>query len=189
MSVSAGSRLSGYWLRLLNKPDLMKSMGWHQVAAGNDKDFLATQISFRFNLRGPSVNVQAACSTSLLATALACDALMLGQCDVAVAGAASVAVPQKTGYVFQQSGIASPDGLCRPFDAGANGSVLGKGVAAVVLKRLEEATVDGDRIYAIIRGTAVNNDGGTKSSFAAPSVQGQAEVVAAALKRAGGRPH
>ena len=189
IGVYAGSRLSGYWLRLLNKPDLMKSMGWHQVAAGNDKDFLATQISFRFNLRGPSVNVQAACSTSLLATALACDALMLGQCDVAVAGAASVAVPQKTGYVFQQSGIASPDGLCRPFDAGANGSVLGNGVAAVVLKRLEEATVDGDRIYAIIRGTAVNNDGGTKSSFAAPSVQGQAEVVAAALKRAGVRPY
>lgn len=189
IGVYAGSRLSGYWLRLLNKPDFMKSMGWHQVAAGNDKDFLATQTSFRFNLRGPSANVQAACSTSLLATALACDALMLRQCDVAVAGAASVAVPQKTGYVFQQSGIASPDGLCRPFDAGANGSVLGNGVAAVVLKRVEDAIADGDRIYAMIRSTAVNNDGGTKSSFAAPSVQGQAEVVAEALKRAGVKPH
>jgi acyl transferase domain-containing protein len=189
IGVYAGSRLSGYWLRLLNKPDFMKSMGWHQVAAGNDKDFLATQISFRFNLRGPSVNVQAACSTSLLATALACDALILRQCDVAVAGAASVAVPQKTGYVFQQSGIASPDGLCRPFDAGANGSVLGNGVAAVVLKRVEDAIADGDRIYATIRSTAVNNDGGTKSSFAAPSIQGQADVVAEALKRAGVKPH
>jgi len=189
VGVYAGCRLSGYWLRLLNNSEFMRTTGWHQVAAGNDKDFLATQVSFRFNLRGPSVNVQAACSTSLLATSLACDALNSRQCDVAIAGGASVAVPHRTGYLFQPSGIASPDGYCRPFDAGANGSVLGNGVAAVVLKRLPDAVADGDRIYAVIRATAVNNDGSSKSSFAAPSVQGQADVVAEALRRAGVKPH
>ena len=185
IGVFAGCRLSGYWLRLLNDREFMSTTGWHQVGAGNDKDFLPAQTSFRFDLRGPSVNVQAACATSLLATALACDTLASGDCDVAVAGGASIAVPHRTGYMYQPSGIASPDGVCRPFDAGANGSVLGNGVAAVVLKRLGDAVCANDRIYAVIRGTAVNNDGSGKSSFAAPSVQGQAAVIAAALSRAG----
>jgi iturin family lipopeptide synthetase A len=180
----AGCRLSGYWLRLLNNPEFMGTLGWHQVAAGNDKDFLPSQASFRFNLRGPSINVQSACSTSMLAVALGCDALMAGHCHVAVAGAASIAVPQRTGYVYQPSGIASPDGKCRPFDAGANGSVLGNGVAAVVLKRVGDALAAGDRIYAVIRSVAVNNDGSTKSSFAAPSVKAQTEVIARAVEHA-----
>lgn len=180
----AGGRLSGYWLQLLHDPEFMSTMGWHQVAAGNDKDFLATQVSFRLDLRGPSVNVQAACSTSLLAVALAADALVADQCDVAVAGGASVAVPHRTGYVYQPGGIASPDGVCRPFDAGANGSVLGNGVAVVVLKTVERALRDRDRILAVLRSTAVNNDGQSKSSFAAPSVEGQTRVIAAALRHA-----
>ena len=184
----AGARLSGYWLRLMNNPEFMSNLGWHQVAAGNDKDFLPTQASFRFNLRGPSVNVQSACSTSMLAVALACDALVAGHCHVALAGAASIAVPQRTGYVYQPGGIASPDGLCRPFDAGANGSVLGNAVACVVLKRADHAVAEGDRIYAVIRGIAVNNDGSTKTSFAAPSVRAQAEVVSAALRAAAVSP-
>jgi acyl transferase domain-containing protein len=184
IGVYAGCRLSGYWLRLLNDRQFMSTTGWHQVGAGNDKDFLPAQTSFRFDLRGPSVNVQAACATSLLATALACDALTAGDCDVAVAGGASVAVPHRTGYVYQPSGIASSDGTCRPFDADADGSVLGNGVGAVVLKRLADAVCANDRIYAVILGTAVNNDGGSKSSFAAPSVQGQSAVITAALARA-----
>lgn len=180
----AGGRLSGYWLQLLHDPEFMSTMGWHQVAAGNDKDFLATQVSYRFDLHGPSVNVQAACSTSLLAVSLAADALVADHCDVAVAGGVSVAVPHRTGYLYQPGGIASPDGVCRPFDAGANGSVLGNGVAVVVLKTVERALADRDRILAVLRSTAVNNDGRSKSSFAAPSVEGQTQVIATALRHA-----
>src|SRR3954453_11288923 len=113
IGVYAGSRLSTYWLRLLDNHRFVAAMGWPQVAAGNDKDFLATQVSFRFNLRGPSVAVQAACSTSLLAVSLACDALVARRCDVAVAGGVSVDVPQRHGYIYQPSGIASPHGTCR----------------------------------------------------------------------------
>ena len=188
MAVYAGSRLSGYWLRLMKNAEFMAGLGWHQVAAGNDKDFLATQASFRFDLRGPSVNVQAACSTSLLAVSLACDALVNRRCDAAVAGAASIAVPQRTGYMHQPSSIASSDGRCRPFDARADGSVLGNGVAAVVLKRLDDALASGDRIAAVLRAVAVNNDGRSKSSFAAPSVRAQAEVLQCALREAALEP-
>jgi acyl transferase domain-containing protein len=185
IGVYAGCRLSGYWLRLMHNEEFMSTLGWHQVAAGNDKDFLPTQASFRFNLRGPSVNVQSACSTGMLAVALGCDALMSRQCHVAIAGAASIAVPHRTGYMHQPNSIASPDGKCRPFDAGANGSVLGNGVAAVVLKRVNDAIAAGDRIYGVIRAVAVNNDGSTKSSFAAPSVKAQAEVIGRAIEQAG----
>lgn len=189
VAVYAGCRLSGYWLRLMKLPEFMGTVGWHQVAAGNDKDYLPTQVSFRFDLRGPSVNVQAACSTSLLAVAQACDALVHGRCDLAVAGAASIAVPHRTGYVHQPSSIASSDGTCRPFDAAADGSVLGNAVAAVVLKRVNDAITTGDRIYAVIRAIAVNNDGKTKSSFASPSVQAQSDVIARAVAEAGVAPH
>jgi acyl transferase domain-containing protein len=165
----------------MRMPEFMSALGWHQVAAGNDKDFIATQASFRFGLRGPSVNVQAACSTSLLAVALACDALVAHRCDAAVAGGVSIATPQRTGYVYAPSGIASSDGKCRAFDAAASGSVLGNGVGAVILKRVTDALAAGDRIYAVIRGVGVNNDGHLKSSFAAPSVKAQSEVIAQAI--------
>src|SRR4029077_9847225 len=121
---------------------------------------------FRFDLRGPSVNVQAACSTSLLAVLLGCDALVNGRCDVALAGATSIAVPQRIGYTYQPSSIASSDGKCRPFDARADGSVLGNAVAAVVPKLLVDAVADRDRIVAVLHALAVNNDGSSKSSFA-----------------------
>lgn len=188
IAIYAGERLSGYWLRLMKNTEFMARLGWHQVAAGNDKDFLATQASFRFDLRGPSASVQAACSTSLLAVSMGCDALMSGRCDVALAGAASIAVPHRIGYMYQPSGIASSDGQCRPFDARANGSVLGNAVAAVVLKRIDDALADGDRIVAVLRAVAVNNDGSSKSSFAAPSVRAQADVVKHALLEAGLSP-
>ena len=188
IGVYAGARLSGYWLRLMADPKFMATLGWHQVAAGNDKDFLPAQASFRFDLRGPSVNVQSACSTSMLALSLACDALVTGQCDVALAGAASIAVPHRTGYLYQPGGIASSDGVCRPFDVKADGSVLGNGVAVVVLKRIDAALTASDRIYAVIRGIAINNDGHRKTSFSAPSVQGQADVVARAIANAGVSP-
>jgi acyl transferase domain-containing protein len=184
IAVYAGGRLSGYWLRLMKNAEFMAGLGWHQVAAGNDKDFLPTQASFRFDLRGPSVNVQAACSTSLLAVLLGCDALVNGRCDVALAGATSIAVPQRIGYTYQPSSIASSDGKCRPFDARADGSVLGNAVAAVVLKRIDDAVADGDRIVAVLRAVAVNNDGSSKSSFAAPSVRAQTDVLERALREA-----
>jgi len=124
----------------------------------------------------------------MVAVSLGCEALIAKQCHIAVAGAASIAVPQRTGYMYQQGSIASPDGSCRPFDAAANGSVLGNGVGAVILKRLDDAIAAGDRIYAVIRSIAVNNDGSTKSSFAAPSVKAQEEVITCAIERAGISP-
>ncbi len=148
---------------------------------GNENDYLTTRVSYKLNLRGPSVNVQTACSTSLMAIVQAFQSLMTYGCDMAVAGGVSVSYPQRAGYLHQEGGIGSPDGHCRPFDAEARGTVFSNGVGAVVLKRLDEAKADGDPILAVIRGVASNNDGAAKMSFAAPSVEGQAEVVATAL--------
>jgi amino acid adenylation domain-containing protein len=147
---------------------------------GNANDYLTTRVSHRMDLRGPSMNVQSACSTSLVAIAQAYQSLMTYGCDTALAGGVSVSYPQKDGYDFQEGGIGSPDGHCRPFDAKAAGTVFSNGVGVVVLKRLEDAIADGDQVYAVIRGAAMNNDGGGKMSFAAPSVDGQAQVIAAA---------
>lgn len=147
---------------------------------GNENDYLTTRVSYKLNLRGPSVNVQTACSTSLVGIAQAFQSLMTYGCDMAVAGGVSVSFPQRAGYLYQEGAIPSPDGHCRPFDAEAQGTVFSNGVGAVVLKRLEEAVADGDTILAVIRGAAMNNDGASKVSFAAPSVEGQAEVIAMA---------
>ncbi|MCB9007029.1 MAG: polyketide synthase [Ardenticatenaceae bacterium] len=124
--------------------------------------------------------MQTGCSTSLVATHLACESLMNGQCDIALAGGVTVEMPQRAGYVYQPSGIASPDGHCRPFDAAGQGTVFGSGVGVVVLKRLADAIADGDHIQAVIKGTAVNNDGSLKLGYTAPSINGQAEVIAKA---------
>ncbi len=159
-----------------------------QVAISNDKDFLTTRVSYKLDLRGPSLDVQTACSTSLVAVVLACQSLLNFQCDLALAGGVSVREPQKTGYLYQEGGILSPDGRCRPFDAAARGTVPGNGVGVVVLKRLEDALADGDRIRAVIRGAALNNDGAAKVGYTAPGVDGQAEVIALALAIAGVRP-
>jgi acyl transferase domain-containing protein/aryl carrier-like protein len=143
----------------------------------NDKDFLPTRVSYKLNLKGPSMAVNTACSSSLVATHLACKALLAGECDMALAGGASIPFPVKSGYWFQEGGILSPDGHCRAFDEQASGSVSGSGVGSVVLKRLEDAVRDNDHIYAVIKGSAVNNDGSRKVGFTAPSIDGQAEAI------------
>ncbi|MEM1433800.1 MAG: amino acid adenylation domain-containing protein [Pseudomonadota bacterium] len=147
---------------------------------GNENDYLTTRVSYKLDLRGPSVNVQSACSTSLVAITQAYQALLTYGCDMALAGGVSVSYPQVDGYVFQEGGIGSSDGHCRPFDQDAEGTVFSNGVGVVVLKRLEDAVADRDTVYAVIRGAALNNDGAAKMSFAAPSVEGQADAVATA---------
>jgi len=148
-----------------------------QAMLGNGPSYLTSRVSFKLNLTGPSMAVQTACSTSLVAIAEAWRSLMDYGCDMALAGGVSVSFPQVDGYLSQEGDIGSPDGCCRPFDAAANGTVFSDGVGVVLLKRLDDAVADGDHIYAVIRGAAVNNDGGNKMSFAAPSVDGQAEVI------------
>ena len=151
----------------------------------NDKDYLATHVSHQFNLRGPSLSVQTACSSSLVAVHLACQSLLSGECDMVLAGAASLRVPHDVGYWYESGSMVSALGHCRPFDAKADGTIFGSGVAAVVLKPLQAAIDDGDRIHAVIRGSAINNDGSVKMTYAAPNVAGQAEVIAEAHAVAG----
>lgn len=159
-----------------------------QTEIGNDKDYLATRISFKLNLRGPSITVQTACSTSLVAIAQACQSLVGHQCDMALAGGVSIRFPQYKGYLYQEGSIASADGHCRAFDSRARGTVFGNGVGVVALKRLKDAVADGDSIYSVIKGWAVNNDGALKASYPAPSVEGQNEVVLRAQTLAGFDP-
>ncbi|WP_414514556.1 SDR family NAD(P)-dependent oxidoreductase [Nostoc sp. PCC 9305] len=151
-----------------------------QLAIANGADFLPTRVSYKLNLQGPSVNVQTACSTSLVAVHQACRSLIQRECDMALAGAAAIAVPQKSGYQYQPGMILSPDGHCRAFDANSQGTVGGNGVGIVMLKRLADAIADGDNIYAVIKGSAINNDGSQKISYTAPSVQRQAAMIAQA---------
>jgi phthiocerol/phenolphthiocerol synthesis type-I polyketide synthase E len=165
-----------------------QQMGAHPALLGNDKDFVATRVSYKLNLRGPSMAVQCACSTSLVAVCQAAQSLLTFQCDLALAGGVSVTFPQKRGYLYEEGSIVSKDGHCRPFDAAADGTVFGDGVGLVTLKRADEALRDGDHIYAIIRGFAVNNDGSGKVSYMAPSVEGQYEAIATAQALAGVEP-
>ncbi len=148
-----------------------------QNLLGNATDCLPTRISYKLNLKGPSVNVQTNCSTSLVAVHLACQSLLNGESDLALAGGAAIRFPQKTGYRYREGSLSSPDGHCRPFDAEAGGTLFGDGVAIVALKRLDQAVEDGDAIHAVIKGTAINNDGSDKIGFTAPSVEGQMEVI------------
>ncbi|MDF5727930.1 MAG: beta-ketoacyl synthase N-terminal-like domain-containing protein [Rhizonema sp. PD38] len=181
IAVYAGTKMSTYFLfNLYSNPDLLESVGSFQAVLGNDKDYLPTSTSYKLNLKGPSVNVQTACSTSLVAVHLACQSLLSGECDIALAGGVSVMVPQKVGHLYQEEGIASPDGHCRAFDAKAMGTVGGNGVGIVILKRLVNALADGDCIHAIIKGSAINNDGSVKVGYTAPSVHGQAMVISEA---------
>lgn len=163
-------------------------VGVYQIMLGNDKDFLPTRVSYKLNLRGPSMAVQTACSTSLVAVCQACSSLLTYQCDMAIAGGVSVTFPQKRDYAYTEEAMVSGDGTCRSFDAGACGTVFGHGAAVVLLKRLSEALADGDTILAVIKGTAVNNDGSNKIGYAAPSVTAQADVVAMAQAAAGVHP-
>lgn len=184
VSVYAGAGFNNYLSFDLNR-DQIGSASCYQTLIGNDKDFLTTRTSYKLNLKGPSLTVQTACSTSLVAISLACQSLLNYQCDMALAGGVSIRVPQKAGYWFQDEGVLSPDGHCYAFDARAKGTVLGNGVGVVVLKRLAEAIADGDCIHAVIKGSAINNDGCEKVGYTAPSVNGQAEVIAEALALAG----
>jgi acyl transferase domain-containing protein len=152
-----------------------------QTLLGNEKDFLTTRTSYKLNLKGPSINVQTGCSTSLVAINLACQSLLSYQCDMALAGGVSINVLQKAGYLHQEGGIMSPDGHCRTFDAKARGTVGGSGVGVVVLKRLEDALADRDCIHAVIIGSAINNDGALKVGYTAPSLVRQAQAIAQAL--------
>lgn len=146
----------------------------------NDKDFLATRISHAFNLRGPSIAVQTACSSSLVAVHLACLSLLSGECDMALAGGSSLCIPHRVGYFTSPGSMVSAVGHCRPFDVRADGTVFGSGVGLVVLKPLAAAIDAGDRIHAVIRGSAINNDGSAKMGYAAPNPAAQADVIAEA---------
>ncbi|HYR06597.1 MAG TPA: polyketide synthase, partial [Longimicrobium sp.] len=158
------------------------------VVHANDKDFLTTRVSYKLGLRGPSVAVQTACSTSLVAIHLACQSLLSRECDLALAGGVTITPNQVQGYVHVEGGIRSPDGHCRAFDASSRGAVHGNGVGVVLLKRLDDALADGDTIHAVIRGSAINNDGAQKVGYTAPSVMGQARVLSEALSVAGVDP-
>lgn len=159
----------------------LESIDDFHLMIGNQNDFLTTRVSYKLNLRGPSINLQTACSTSLVAVHLACQALLLGECDMALAGSVTLRVPQNTGYLHEDSMVFSPDGHTRAFDVNAQGTTFGSGVAAVLLKSLRAAIADGDVIHAVIKGSAVNNDGALKLGFTAPSVDGQAAVIREAM--------
>ncbi len=180
--VSLNTYLYAY---LMAQKGFISSAEGYQLSIGNDKDFLTTRVSYKLNLTGPSVDVQTACSTSLVAIHLACQNLLNYNCDMALAGGVSVTIPQKQGYYYQEGMILSKDGHCRAFDHKASGTVSGSGVGMVVLKRLEDALQDGDHIYAVIKGSAINNDGANRVGYTAPSVDGQAEVIANALALSG----
>ena len=159
-----------------------------QSHIGTDRDHLCTRISYKLNLRGPAFTVQCACSTSLVALHLGCQGLLNGECDMAIAGASGIDIPQEHGHFYQEGMIFAPDGHCRPYDAAAEGIVSGNGVGAVLLKRLEDAIEDRDSIHAVILGTAINNDGSSKVAYSAPSFEGQSEVIAEALGVSGVDP-
>ncbi|MBA2678863.1 MAG: SDR family NAD(P)-dependent oxidoreductase, partial [Ktedonobacteraceae bacterium] len=183
IGIFGGTNISTYLLSA--DPKDLEGTNNFQILAGNDKDSLTSAVSYKLNLRGPSLTVQTFCSTSLVAVHLACQSLLNGECDLALAGGSSIQVPSVQGHLFEPGGMESPDGHCRTFDAKAKGSMFGDGVGVVTLKRLTDALEDGDTILAVIKGSAVNNDGSLKVSYAAPSVGGQAEVVQMALANAG----
>ncbi|MBM3855507.1 MAG: type I polyketide synthase, partial [Verrucomicrobia bacterium] len=182
VGVFAGAGIGTYLLRqIAPNPAVVESAGGFSVLLANDKDFLPTRVAYKLNLRGPALGVQTACSTSLVAVHLAGQSLLAGECDAALAGGVAIRFPQTAGYVFQEGMILSPDGHCRAFDAQGAGIVAGNGAGVVVLKRLADALADGDTIHAVIRGSAINNDGAGKVGYTAPSVEGQAAVIAEAL--------
>src|ERR1041384_2874045 len=194
VGVFAGVGMSFYLLNLLSNAAASAAgtqetvIDTTQIVIGNDKDFLSTRVSYKLNLKGPSVVVQSACSTSLLAVHLACQSILNGECDMALAGGVRLSVPSRAGYYAVDGGIMSPDGHCRAYDARAAGTVAGSGVGVVVLKRLSDALADGDNIRAVIRGSAANNDGSHKIGYTAPSVEAQATVITEALAVAGVEP-
>ncbi|MEV4173304.1 SDR family NAD(P)-dependent oxidoreductase [Nonomuraea sp. NPDC049709] len=186
VGVFAGMNISGYLLTRLMA--FQMGIDTSALMIGNDKDALATNVSFRFDLNGPSVSVQTFCSTSLVAVHLASESLRRGECDMALAGGVSVRIPDRVGYLWEEGGQESPDGHVRTFDAEGRGSMFGDGAAVVALKRLKDAVADRDTVLAVIRASAINNDGAMKFSYLAPSIDGQRRCVSSALARAGVDP-
>lgn len=183
IGVFAGAGMHDYYVHhLAPNRKLMQDVGQFLVRhTGNDKDFLTTRASYCLNLTGPSIGVQTACSTSLVAIHMAAQSLLNGECDLALAGGVSITLPDRLGYVFREGEILSPDGHCRAFDREARGTLFGSGSGVVVLRRAADAAADRDHVYAVIRGSAVNNDGRGKVSYLAPSLDGQARCIAEAL--------
>ena len=179
VGVFAGSAMNTYLLFSGLLPRFVDE--YLPTLIGSDKDFLSTRVSYKLNLKGPSISIQTACSTSLVAVHMACQSLLNGETDMALAGGVSVRVPHIAGHMYAAGSVFSPDGHCRPFDASAQGTIFGSGVGVVVLKRLNDALQDRDMIYAVIKGSAVNNDGSSKADYTAPSIQSQADVISEAL--------
>ncbi len=181
IGIWAGCSPSNYFLKnILSHAGHFEALSNFNTIVGNDKDYLVSRIAYKFNLRGPAVVVQSECSTSLVAVHNACQALLTYQCDMALAGGVSLQFPRAPGYVFNEGEIFSSDGICRTFDKNANGTVLGEGCGLVALRRLEDAIAAGDRILAVIRGSAINNDGAARAGYTAPGVVGQSELIAMA---------
>jgi amino acid adenylation domain-containing protein len=189
IGVYAGSADNTYFEKHLSgRSDILDRFGEFQTHLVNDRDYLPTKASYKLNLKGPSISISTACSTSLVAIIQAYQGLLTHQCDVALAGGVSIMPPQNTGYLYQEGSIFTPDGHCRPFDANAQGTSFNNGAGIVVLKRLEEAIADGDRVYAVIKGVGINNDGSDKVSFTAPSISGQMGAILQAQQEAGVDP-
>lgn len=187
VGVYAGCGMGSYfYFNVCSNRDLVSDTGMFLLRhTGNDKDFLSTRVSHIFDLKGPSIGLQTACSTSLVAVHYAARALRAGDCDMALAGGVTIELPQGQGYVFKKDEILSPDGRCRAFDHKAEGTIFGSGAGVVVLRRLKDALADGDHIWAVLKGSAVNNDGAVKASYLAPSVEGQAAAITRAHADAG----
>jgi len=186
IGVYAGTHNNSYYQELVSKnPDAVSRIGAFAVMTANEKDYVATRIAHRLNLTGPALSIHTACSTSLVAIATGVQHLRAGMCDIALAGGASLTIPVLSGHFYEEGGMLSKDGHTRSFDAEANGTVFSDGAAMVVLKLLDDAIRDGDTIYSVIHGVGINNDGGEKSSFTAPSIEGQAAVIAMAQADAG----
>jgi amino acid adenylation domain-containing protein len=184
----AGSSPNTFWEAATLFSKSGKSLGGFQSLFLRNKDFLCTRISYKLSLKGPSFSVHTACSTSLVAIHLGVQALLNGECEMAIAGGVTISYPFKAGYIYQEDVVNSPDGHCRAFDINSRGTVAGNGTGVVVLKPLEAASADRDHIYAVIKGSAINNDGDRKVGYTAPSVEGQAEVIRAAQYMAGVEP-
>jgi acyl transferase domain-containing protein len=176
------------WQNVRKNIPVLMSVGGIAMEIANHADYVATLVAYKLNLRGPALTVATACSTSMVALHLACQSLRAGECEMALAGAVEIELPHRAGYTYAEGGIFSPDGHCRAFDARAQGTIFGSGAGVVLIKRLEDALADGDRIHAVIKGSAINNDGAQKVGFTAPSVEGQRRVVAEAYGVAGVDP-
>ena len=181
IGVFAGATANSYYLQnLLSRRDITELVGPLLTLMGNNNDYIATRVAYKFDLKGPALNIQNACSTSLVAVCTAVQSLQTYQCDMALAGGVSIQLPQRRGYLYEDGSILSPDGHCRAFDKDAAGTVFSNGLGVVVLRRLRDAIEDGDTVYAVIKGAALNNDGSAKVSFTAPSVDGHAQVISMA---------